>query len=47
VAGTHNGSPDVALVRIDKGYRFTTLGSDAWPLAAGSHLLLSRMRPAA
>ncbi len=46
VAGIHNGSPDVALARIAKGFRFTTVGSDARLLAAGSQQLLARMRAA-
>ena len=44
VAGIHNGSPDVALARIAKGFRFTTVSSDARLLAAGSQQVLSRMR---
>ena len=46
VAGIHNGSPDVAVARIAKGFRFTTLSSDARLLAAGSQQLLGRMRAA-
>ncbi len=46
VAGIHNGRPDVAQARIDKGFRFVTLGSDARMLAAGSQDLLAAMRPA-
>jgi len=48
VAGIHNGRPDVARSRIDLGFRFVTLGSDARLLAAGSQQLLGAMRkPAA
>ena len=47
VAGIHNGSPDVALARIARGFRFTTVSSDARLLAAGSQQLLGRMRAAA
>jgi 4-hydroxy-2-oxoheptanedioate aldolase len=46
VAGIHNGSPDVALARIARGYRFATVSSDARLLAAGSQQLLSRLRSA-
>jgi len=44
VAGIHNGRPDVARSRIDLGFRFVTLGSDARLLAAGSQQLLGAMR---
>jgi 4-hydroxy-2-oxoheptanedioate aldolase len=47
VAGIHNGSPDVALARIAKGYRFATVSSDARLLAAGSQQLLTRLRAGA
>jgi 4-hydroxy-2-oxoheptanedioate aldolase len=47
VAGIHNGSPDVALARIARGYRFTTVSSDARLLASGSQQLLARMRASA
>ena len=47
VAGIHNGSPDVALARIARGFRFTTVSSDARLLAAGSQQMLGRMRAAA
>ena len=42
--GIHNGVPAGALARIEMGYRFVTLGSDARLLAAGSQQLLSAMR---
>ena len=35
-AGVHNGRPDVARARIEMGFRFVTVGSDARILAAGS-----------
>ena len=44
VAGIHNGRCDVALARIELGFRFVTLGSDARLLAAGSQELLAPMR---
>ena len=44
VAGIHNGRADVARARVDLGFRFVTLGSDARLLAAGSQDLLSAMR---
>lgn len=44
IAGIHNGTPEVALARAAKGFRFVTVGSDARLLAAGSQQILSRMR---
>jgi 4-hydroxy-2-oxoheptanedioate aldolase len=44
VAGIHNGRPDVARSRIDKGFRFVTVSSDARILAAGSQQILAAMR---
>jgi 4-hydroxy-2-oxoheptanedioate aldolase len=44
VAGIHNGTPDVALARVAKGFRFVTVSSDARLLAAGSQQILARMR---
>ena len=44
VAGIHNGRVDVARARVDLGFRFVTLGSDARLLAAGSQDLLGPMR---
>ncbi len=46
VAGIHNGRADVARARVDLGFRFVTLGSDARLLAAGSQDLLTAMRKA-
>ena len=45
-AGIHNGSPEYALPRIAKGFRFVTLSSDARLMAAGSQQMLSKMRAA-
>jgi 4-hydroxy-2-oxoheptanedioate aldolase len=44
VAGIHNGTPEVALARIAKGYQFTTISSDARLLAAGSQQIVQAMR---
>ena len=44
VAGIHNGRPGVARARIDMGFRFVTVGSDARMLAAGSQDILVAMR---
>jgi len=44
VAGIHNGSPEVARARLDLGYRFATVSSDARLIAAGSQQLLARLR---
>ncbi len=43
-AGIHNGRPDVARARIDLGFRFVTVGSDARLMAAGSQEILAAMR---
>jgi len=44
VAGIHNGLPRVARSRIDLGFRFVTLSSDARMLISGSQELLGAMR---
>ena len=44
VAGIHNGRPDVARARIAKGFRFTTVSSDARLMAAGAQDVLAAMR---
>lgn len=46
VAGIHNGTPEAALKRIDLGYQFVTISSDARLMAAGSQQILSTMRGA-
>lgn len=43
-AGIHNGRADVALARIAKGFRFTTVSSDARLMASGSQQVLAAMR---
>ncbi|MCE9657004.1 MAG: 2,4-dihydroxyhept-2-ene-1,7-dioic acid aldolase [Burkholderiales bacterium] len=44
VAGIHNASPEAALARIAKGFRFVTVGSDARLMAAGAEQVMARMR---
>jgi 4-hydroxy-2-oxoheptanedioate aldolase len=44
VAGIHNGTPEVALQRVAKGFRFVTIGSDARFMAAGAQQVVGRMR---
>jgi len=43
VAGIHNGSPEYAHLRIQKGFRFVTVSSDARLIAAGSQQILEKM----
>ena len=44
VAGIHNGSPEAALKRIQKGFQFVTVSSDARLMAAGAQQVVSKMR---
>ena len=44
VAGIHNGSTDTALQRIQKGFQFVTVGSDARLMAAGAQEIVAAMR---
>ena len=44
VAGIHNGTPEYALKRIAKGFRFVTIASDARLMAAGAQQVLGVMR---
>jgi 4-hydroxy-2-oxoheptanedioate aldolase len=44
VAGIHNGVPRVAKARVQMGFRFVTLSSDARLMIAGSQELLGAMR---
>ena len=46
VAGVHNGVPEVARARADRGFRFVTLSSDARLMAAGAQQMLGAMRGA-
>lgn len=43
-AGIHNGNPEGARMRSDKGFRFVTVGSDARLMAAGAQQVLQAMR---
>ena len=44
VAGIHNGTPESAMARIQRGFQFVTVSSDARLLAAGSQEILGKMR---
>ena len=44
VAGIHNGTTEGALARIDKGFQFVTVSSDARLMAAGAQQVVARMR---
>jgi 4-hydroxy-2-oxoheptanedioate aldolase len=44
VAAIHTGRPDVARVRIAKGFRFVTVASNARPMAAGAEQEVAAMR---
>jgi 4-hydroxy-2-oxoheptanedioate aldolase len=44
VAGIHNGSTEAALRRIEQGFRFVTVSSDARLMAAGAREVMARMR---
>lgn len=46
-AGVHNGTPEFALARSAKGFRFVTVSSDARLMAAGSQQILTAMRAGA
>ena len=46
VAGVHNGTPEAALARIEKGFQFVTVSSDARLMAAGAQQVMSKMRAA-
>ena len=43
VAGIHNGTPEAALKRIDKGFQFVTVSSDARLMAAGAQQVVAKM----
>ncbi|MEL6318915.1 MAG: aldolase/citrate lyase family protein [Pseudomonadota bacterium] len=47
IAGVHTGSPETALKRIDLGYQFVTISSDARLMASGSQQILATMRAGA
>jgi 4-hydroxy-2-oxoheptanedioate aldolase len=44
VAGIHNGTPQAALQRVAKGFRFVTVASDARLMAAGAQQTLATLR---
>lgn len=46
VAGIHNGTPEYARKRIEKGFQFVTVASDARLMAAGAQRVLGAMRGA-
>lgn len=40
----HNGTPEMALKRIARGFRLVTVGSDARLMTAGAQQIMSKMR---
>ena len=44
IAGCHNGSPEYALKRIEMGFQFVTVASDARLLASGSKSVLNAIQ---
>lgn len=44
IAGCHNGTPEYALKRIELGFQFVTIASDARLMASGSQAVLSQVR---
>jgi 4-hydroxy-2-oxoheptanedioate aldolase len=42
-AGIHNGTPEAALKRIEKGFQFVTVSSDARLMAAGAQQVIAKM----
>jgi 4-hydroxy-2-oxoheptanedioate aldolase len=44
IAGCHNGTPEYALKRIEMGFQFVTVSSDARLLASGSQGVLNTIR---
>lgn len=40
----HNGTPEMALKRIARGFRLVTIGSDARLMTAGAQQIMSKMR---
>ena len=46
VAGCHNGAPEYALKRIEMGFQFVTVASDARLMAAGAQQVLGKMHQA-
>ena len=46
IAGCHNGSPEYALKRIEMGFQFVTIASDARLMASASQAVLAKVRSA-
>jgi 4-hydroxy-2-oxoheptanedioate aldolase len=44
VAGIHNGTPESALARMQKGFQFVTVSTDARLLASAAQQTLAKMR---
>jgi 4-hydroxy-2-oxoheptanedioate aldolase len=44
VAAIHNGTPEAALKRIEKGFQFVTIASDARLMATGAQQVIAKMR---
>jgi 4-hydroxy-2-oxoheptanedioate aldolase len=44
VAAIHNGTPEAARARIDKGFQLVTIASDARLIAVGAQQILAQMR---
>lgn len=44
IAGIHNASVETAMARVEKGFQFATVASDARLLAASAKLSVDRMR---
>lgn len=44
IPAIHNGTPEYALKRLEMGFRFVTIASDARLMAAGSQQVLAKMR---
>ncbi|MBB4264675.1 HpcH/HpaI aldolase family protein [Roseospira visakhapatnamensis] len=47
IAGCHNGTPEYALKRIEMGFQFVTIASDARLMAAGAQRVLGTLRATA
>jgi len=43
IAGIHNGTPEYAFRRVEKGFQFVTVSSDARLMAAGAQQILGTM----
>ncbi|GMG85153.1 aldolase/citrate lyase family protein [Paralimibaculum aggregatum] len=44
IPAIHNGTPEAALARIERGFRFVTIASDARLMAAGARAVMAQMR---